>query len=107
MQIVFLQGKRKGMYKDVHDRRALLLLNNLARAKTTLLAATPEAGFSQYPTGIARFRLGSAALVHENLAPLRFSVSLRIHIFNNHSRKGNHTFPLRNSIWQSLASRKG
>ena len=38
VQIVFLQGKRKGVYKDVHDRRALLLLYKLARAKTTLFA---------------------------------------------------------------------
>ena len=39
-----------------------------------LLAATPEAGFSQYPVGYCSLPPRLRRLVHENLASLRFSV---------------------------------
>ena len=47
-------------------------------------------------------------LVHENLAPLRFSVSLRFYICYKYSRKENHTFPQRTPICKYLCfCRKG
>ena len=74
----------------------------LARAKTTLLAATHEAGFSQYPNGHCSLPPRLRRLVHENLAVLRFSVNLRFYIFNNYSRKQNDAFALRTPICKYL-----
>ena len=75
-----MRGKPLGFPLQFAEIRSRQLGENFASkifpraSKTALLAATHEAGFSQYPAGIARFRLGSAAFVHENLASLRFSV---------------------------------
>ena len=50
-------------------------------------------------SGIAHFRLGSAALIHENLTVLRFSVRLRFNIYyNNLSKKAKPRFCLFPSI---------
>ena len=53
------------------------------RALLPRKAAAREAVLSQCPSGIARFRLGSAAFVHENLAVLRFERLRTRQVFRN------------------------
>ena len=60
---------------------------------------------SQYPVVHCSFPPRLRRLVHENLALLRFSVSLRFYIFNL-SRKQNHVFVQRNPICKYFCLRE-
>ncbi len=60
---------------------------------------------AHFPAAVRTFHILSPYLVHENLASLRFSVSLWFYIFNL-SRKQNHVFVQRNPICKYFCLRE-